>query len=181
MMMRIVARDNERVLIIPNSVYLNPSNSRGLRPDETNFMFLNLSNSIGLKNRGANSTPQEEKGNGLKGQQAYSPGQRPGYGNDPVMVAPQGQKPLSTNNAFALYLPLVGEPSGSGRNNRNALISQGVALGWWLLAVTSRWSVSPFGVQADGMPQRDRLIELNKIAIQQMKVLEGVEERRMLK
>ena len=27
----------------------------------------------------------------------------------------------------------------------------------------------------------DRLIELNKIAIQQMKVLEGVEERRMLK
>ena len=32
-----------------------------------------------------------------------------------------------------------------------------------------------------GMPQRERLIELNKIAIQQMKVLEGVEERRMLK
>ena len=32
-----------------------------------------------------------------------------------------------------------------------------------------------------GMPQQDRLIELNKIAIQQMKVLEGVEERRMLK
>jgi len=32
-----------------------------------------------------------------------------------------------------------------------------------------------------GMPQRDRLIELNKIDIQQMKVLEGVEERRMLK
>ena len=32
-----------------------------------------------------------------------------------------------------------------------------------------------------GMPQRDRLIELNKTAIQQMKVLEGVEERRMLK
>ena len=32
-----------------------------------------------------------------------------------------------------------------------------------------------------GMPQRDRLIELNKIAIQQMKVQEGVEERRMLK
>ena len=33
----------------------------------------------------------------------------------------------------------------------------------------------------NGMPQRDRLIELNKISIQQMKVLEGVEERRMLK
>ena len=32
-----------------------------------------------------------------------------------------------------------------------------------------------------GMLQHDRLIELNKIAIQQMKVLEGVEERRMLK
>lgn len=32
-----------------------------------------------------------------------------------------------------------------------------------------------------GMEQRERLIELNKIAIQQMKVLEGVEERRLLK
>lgn len=32
-----------------------------------------------------------------------------------------------------------------------------------------------------GMTQQVRLIELNKIAIQQMKVLEGVEERRMLK
>ncbi len=32
-----------------------------------------------------------------------------------------------------------------------------------------------------GMTQLERLIELNKIAIQQMKVLEGVEERRMLK
>lgn len=32
-----------------------------------------------------------------------------------------------------------------------------------------------------GMEQKERLIELNKIAIQQMKVLEGVEERRMLK
>lgn len=32
-----------------------------------------------------------------------------------------------------------------------------------------------------GMTQQERLIELNKIAIQQMKILEGVEERRMLK
>ena len=31
------------------------------------------------------------------------------------------------------------------------------------------------------MEQSERLLELNKIAIQQMKVLEGVEERRMLK
>ncbi len=31
------------------------------------------------------------------------------------------------------------------------------------------------------MESKLRLIELNKIAIQQMKVLEGVEERRMLK
>ena len=31
------------------------------------------------------------------------------------------------------------------------------------------------------MEQKERLIELNKIAIQQMKVLEGVEERRLLK
>jgi hypothetical protein len=32
-----------------------------------------------------------------------------------------------------------------------------------------------------GMESKLGLIELNKIAIQQMKVLEGVEERRMLK
>ena len=32
-----------------------------------------------------------------------------------------------------------------------------------------------------GMESKFGLIELNKIAIQQMKVLEGVEERRMLK
>ena len=32
-----------------------------------------------------------------------------------------------------------------------------------------------------GMEQKERLIELNKIVIQQMKVLEGVEERRLLK
>ena len=31
------------------------------------------------------------------------------------------------------------------------------------------------------MEQSERLLELNKIAIQQMKVMEGVEERRMLK
>ena len=31
------------------------------------------------------------------------------------------------------------------------------------------------------MEQSERLLELNRIAIQQMKVLEGVEERRMLK
>ncbi len=32
-----------------------------------------------------------------------------------------------------------------------------------------------------GMEQRERLIELNKIAIQQMKILEGVNERKMVK
>ena len=31
------------------------------------------------------------------------------------------------------------------------------------------------------MEQSERLLELNRIAIQQMKVLEGVEERRLLK
>ena len=82
---------------------------------------------------------------GLKGQQAYSPGQRPGYGNDPVMVAPQGQKQLTTNNAFAL----------SGRNKYASSFAQGVALGWRLLPL-----------RGAGMPQHDRLIELNKIAIQ---------------
>ena len=36
-------------------------------------------------------------------------------------------------------------------------------------------------IKEKGMEQSERLLELNKIAIQQMKVLEGVEERRMLK
>ena len=74
---------------------------------------------------------------GPKGQRAYSPGQRPGYWDNPVYVSS---------------------------------FTQGVALGSWLLPL-----------RGDKMPQRDRLIELNKIAIKQMKVLEGVEERRMLK
>jgi hypothetical protein len=33
----------------------------------------------------------------------------------------------------------------------------------------------------EGMPQSDRLHKLNQIAIQQMKVLEEVESRRLLK
>ncbi len=98
---------------------------------------------------------------GLKGQQSYSSGQRPGYRDNPGNSAPKGQKQLTPSiNAFAL----------SGRNKYASSFAQGVALDWGLLAF-----------QAVGMPQRDRLIELNKIAIQQMKVLEGVEERRMLK
>ena len=98
---------------------------------------------------------------GLKGQQAYSPGQRPGCRDNPGNSAPKGQKQLTPSiNTFAL----------SGRNKYASSFAQGVALGWGLLAF-----------QAVGMPQRDRLIELNKIAIQQMKVLEGVEERKMLK
>ena len=97
---------------------------------------------------------------GPKGQQAYSPGQRPGYRDNPVNNAPQGQKQLTPHFAFAL----------SGRHKNTSSNTQGVALGWWLLPL-----------RGDEMPQRERLIELNKIAIQQMKVLEGVEERRMLK
>ena len=98
---------------------------------------------------------------GPKGQRAYSPGQRPGYPDNPVNNAPKGQKQLT---------PVVGSFALTGRHKYALSITQGVALGWWLLPLR--------GV---GMPQRERLIELNKIAIQQMKVLEGVEERRMLK
>ena len=130
-----------QVLIILNSVYLNPSKSRGL-------------------DRGSNSTPQERGDNGLKGQRANSPGQRPGYPDNPVNNAPQGQKQLTPHFAFAL----------TGRNKNTSSNTQGVALGWLLLPL-----------RGARMPQRNRLIELNKIAIQQMKVLEGVEERRMLK
>ena len=97
---------------------------------------------------------------GPKGQRAYSPGQRPGYRDNPENNAPQGQKQFISNIAFAL----------TGRNKNTSSNTQGVALGWWLLPL-----------RGDEMPQRERLIELNKIAIQQMKVLEGVEERRMLK
>ena len=99
-MARIVTLGNRQVLIIPNSVYLNPSNSRGL-------------------DRGSNSTP--------------SKGNIRDYAN--------------INQLICL----------SNMENLNAVFIN------------------------KGMPQRDRLIELNKIAIQQMKVLEGVEERRMMK
>jgi hypothetical protein len=34
---------------------------------------------------------------------------------------------------------------------------------------------------SDGLPQRDRLIRLNQIAIQQMKVLQEAERRKILK
>ena len=98
---------------------------------------------------------------GPKGQRAYSPGQRPGYRDYSDNNAPQGQKQLT---------PIVYSFALTGRNQYVSLNPQGVALGWWLLPLR--------GV---GMPQRDRLIELNKISIQQMKVLEGVEERKMLK
>jgi len=107
-----------------------------------------------------NLTALQNEGYGLKGQRANSPGQRPGYRDNPENIAPQGQKQLTPHFAFAL----------TGRNKYASSFTQGVALGWWLLPLRSV-----------GMPQRERLIELNKIAIQQMKVLEGVEERRMLK
>ena len=100
-MARIAERNNERVLIMSNSTQLN------------------LSNSIGLDQRGSNSTP--------------SKGNIRDYAN--------------INQLICL----------SNMENLNAVFIN------------------------KGMPQRDRLIELNKIAIQQMKVLEGVEERRMLK
>ena len=97
---------------------------------------------------------------GPKGQRANSPGQRPGYQDNPENIAPQGQKQLTPQSAFAL----------TGRHKYASSFTQGVALGCELLPL-----------RGEEMPQRERLIELNKIAIQQMKVLEGVEERRMLK
>ena len=55
--------------------------------------------------------------NGLKGQQALSPGQRPGY-KDVGKFALKGQKPYLANDAFAL----------SGRWLRTTF-TQGAALG----------------------------------------------------
>ena len=98
---------------------------------------------------------------GLKGQQAISPGQRPGCRDNPGNSALKGQKQLTPSiNAFAL----------TGRHEYASSFAQGVALGWGLLPL-----------RGDEMPQHDRLIELNKIAIQQMKVLEGVNDRKLLK
>ena len=56
--------------------------------------------------------------NGLKGQQALSPGQRPGY-KDEGKLALKGQKPILCYNAFAL----------TGRWLRTSF-TQGVALGY---------------------------------------------------
>lgn len=60
---------------------------------------------------------------GSNGHQAYSPGQRPGYRDNPVNNAQQGQKQLTPNNAFAL----------TGRKISASSFTQGVALGWWML------------------------------------------------
>jgi hypothetical protein len=59
--------------------------------------------------------------NGLKGQQANSPGRCPGYQGTFVKNAPQGQKQINPNcDAFAL----------SGRKYHQSSITQGNALGW---------------------------------------------------
>jgi hypothetical protein len=64
--------------------------------------------------------------NGLKGQQAHSPGQRPGS-KEVSIFALQGQKPICRIVAFAL----------AGRWLRTFL-TQGVALGYELIGLSGR-------------------------------------------
>ena len=69
---------------------------------------------------------KEWRKNGLKGQQALSPGQRPGY-KEMGKYALKGQKPNLVHNAFAL----------SGRW-LHATFTQGDALGWELSGLSGR-------------------------------------------
>jgi hypothetical protein len=64
--------------------------------------------------------------NGLKGQKALSPGQRPGC-KEGSRFALKGQKLTCSISAFAL----------TGRWLRTTL-TQGVALGWWLSGLSGR-------------------------------------------
>ena len=61
-MMRIVTRDNERVLIMSNSTQLNLSNSIGLDPKWSNSTTLRNSEGEEYDPKGSNSTPLNEKG-----------------------------------------------------------------------------------------------------------------------
>ena len=49
------------------------------------------------------------------------------------------------------------------------------------LAASERWGRDKLRKEIDGMPQGERLIKLNQIAIQQMQVLEDNESRKLLK
>ena len=49
------------------------------------------------------------------------------------------------------------------------------------LAASERWGRNRLRKEIDGMPQGERLVKLNKIAIQQMQVLEDNESRKLLK
>jgi hypothetical protein len=50
----------------------------------------------------------------------------------------------------------------------------------WISAKFQLWKTStPY--LSEGLPQRERLIKLNKIAIQQMSVLQEVENRKLLR
>ena len=73
---------------------------------------------------------------GPKGQRANSPGQRPGYWNNPENNAPKGQKQLTSKFAFAL----------TGRHKYTSSNTQGVALGWWLLPLRG---VNPSNIKHD--------------------------------
>ena len=64
--------------------------------------------------------------NAPKGQDANSPGHRPGY-RDMVRIALKGQKPYHVFHAFAL----------TGRKLRTTF-TQGVALGWELTGLSGR-------------------------------------------
>ena len=66
------------------------------------------------------------RSNGLKGQQALSPGQRPGY-KEMGKSALKGQKPFLVHYAFAL----------SGRW-MHTTFTQGAALGWELSGLSGR-------------------------------------------
>ena len=94
--------------------------------------------------------------NGLKGQQAHSPGQRPGYG-ERVIVALKGQKPwteaMPPTHSFALtgrgcaLMPTQGAALGYGLSGLSGRIcralgtncpTQGAALGYGLSGLSGR-------------------------------------------
>lgn len=100
----------------------------------------------------------------------------------PEELTPQQTSIIYANEADVLNVALFGitakqwreeNPDTKGDIRDYATINQ-------LICLSNMENLNAVFIN-EKMPQRDRLIKLNKIAIQQMQILQGVEERKLLK
>jgi hypothetical protein len=100
----------------------------------------------------------------------------------PIEVTQQQASIIYSNEADVLNIAMFGmtakqwreaNPELKGNIRDYATINE-------LICLSNMESLNSVFIK-EGLPQRERLIKLNKIAIQQMKVLEEVENKRLLK